>query len=211
MLIVDKPSGLPTMGVQADRASLVNVARDYIKQKYAKPGNVYLGVVSRVDTLVSGAVVFARTSKAAARLTEIFRERDVRKTYLAAVEGQLAGESGEWSDWLWHDDAAHRIRVVAENSADAKLATLAWRLQRRLVGATVVTVDLHTGRKHQIRVQFASRGHAILGDAKYGARSHFSPGIALHSWKLAFEHPVRHVSIDVEAAPPASWRRLLTR
>ncbi len=217
LLAVLKPAGLATMGVAADQPSVVTLARQYIKQRYAKPGNVYLGVVSRLDEPVSGVLLLARTSKAAARLNAQFRGRSVEKTYWAVIEGSIQPPAGNWQDWLLKDEPARRMRRVAQQSAGRpkpgggptapQEARLTYHLLERLSVGSLVEVTLETGRKHQIRVQFAERGWPILGDRRYGAAAPFSAGIALHSRQLAFDHPVTKQRIELTAPLPRSWRR----
>jgi 23S rRNA pseudouridine1911/1915/1917 synthase len=208
LLAVNKPAGLPTMGAIRGRATAVDAAKAYLKQKYQKPGNVYLGVMSRLDAPVSGVLLLARTSKAAARLTEQFKGGTVEKTYWALVEGDLSSAAGEWRDAVLKDEAAERMRVVAAGRAGAKQAVLRYRrLAEAGDGVVLVEIELLTGRKHQIRVQFASRGHPIFGDRKYGSSVPFPIGIALHSRRLAVEHPVKNERIELEAPLPAHWRR----
>ena len=212
LLVVNKPAGLATMGLSPDQPSLVRAAKQYIKQKYRKPGNVYLGIVSRLDAAASGVIVLARTSKAAARLTEQFRSREVEKTYLAVVAGRL-DKFGELVDYLKKDDALQRMIVVPEGSAGAKLARLRFENLSHGPQGTLAKVQLETGRKHQIRVQFASRGHPIVGDRKYGSRARFAgaqnePAIALHAYQLRFAHPISRADLAFTAPLPGPWRRL---
>ena len=207
LLALLKPAGLATMGVAAGEDSLLNQARQYIKTRYAKPGNVYLGVVSRLDEPVSGVVVFARTSKAAARLSEQFRGRSVEKIYWAIVEGSIKPPSGQWNDYLLKDEPRRRMRRVGSEESGGQPARLEYRLLERLAAGSLVEISLHTGRKHQIRVQFADRGWPILGDRKYGATQPFPAGIALHSRRLAFDHPVSKQRIELEAPVPVPWRK----
>ena len=211
LLVVDKPAGLATVGT-TDRPSLYRWAGAYLKQKYHKPGSVFVGIVSRLDTVTSGVVVLARTSKGAARLSEQIRQSRMRKEYLAVVEGHLADDSGEWSEWLIKDDRAHRMRVAASQSPAAQLARLRFAvLARGGNGATAYTrvqVELLTGRKHQIRVQMAAAGHPVWGDRKYAAVTPaVGRGIALHSSLLELEHPTRRESLRFEAPPPPSWSK----
>lgn len=206
LLAVVKPAGLPTMGVEAGRTSLVTVAKDYLKSKYGKPGNVYLGVVSRLDASSSGVIIFARTSKAAARLTDLFRRGDVEKTYWALVEGRPEPAEGSCIDWLGKDEQQMRMVVCEAHQAGAQEARLRYRTLRRLPRATLLEVRLETGRKHQIRVQLAHRGHPVLGDRKYGATADFPHGVALHARQLELEHPVRKTPLRLEAPLPPAWR-----
>jgi len=209
LLVVDKPAGLATMGVAADRPSLLEEARSYVKHKYAKPGNVYLGIVSRLDAPVTGAVLLARTSKAAARLNEQFREGRVEKRYWALVEQPPDPADAACRDWLRHDDRHRRMHIAARTHPDAREARLSYRTLRSGPAATLLEIELETGRKHQIRLQLAHRGWPILGDRKYGSTRVFTAGIALHSRFLTFEHPVKRTPIHIESKVPGSWRHYL--
>lgn len=204
LLVVAKPAGLISQGAQADDESLVTQAKDYLKKKYNKPGNVYIGVVSRLDASVSGVTVLARTSKAADRLTKAFRERETNKLYWAIVSGSPP-PSGELRDWLVKDERLQRVVVTTPTTSGAKEAVLRYRRRRQVPGGTWLEIELLTGRKHQIRVQLASRGLAILGDTKYGGPPSFRSGIALHARRLEFVHPVTKVPLAFEAPVPASW------
>ena len=205
LFAVAKPPGLAVQGARPGEASLWSVACAEIKERYNKPGNVFLGVVSRLDKPTSGAVVFARTSKAAARLAEQFRDRDVDKTYWAWVAGRIHRDEGEWLDYLAPDPHAPKQRVVGKAHVDAKDARLAYRVLERTEAATLVEVQLLTGRKHQIRVQFASRGHAIWGDAKYGSQIKLGAAIALHARRLVVAHPTLKTPVELIAPPPKIW------
>ncbi len=213
LLVIAKPAGLVAQGAAEGDVSVVTLARGYLKEKYAKPGNVFLGVVSRLDAFVSGAMVLARTSKAAARLTEQFREGAVRKAYWAILEVIPAPPEAPLEHWLWKDDAAHRMRAAARERPDSQRALLTYRT----LGATEhpesgaagsrLEVELETGRKHQIRVQLAAIGHPIWGDRKYGAAEPFPEGIALHARRLELEHPTRREPLRWIAPLPAVWKR----
>ncbi len=205
LLVVCKPPAMATQGVARDRQSLVTAARQYLKQKFHKPGNVYVGVVSRLDSPVSGVVVLARTSKAAGRLSEQFRLHTVRKHYWAVVEGNPPARVTDCLDWVRHDDRGHRMQIASSGAAGAQEARLRCRRLRSLSGLALVEVELVTGRKHQIRLQMAERGWPIVGDAKYGSRRRFAPGIALHARRLVFVHPVKGDVLDLTAALPRSW------
>ena len=210
LLVVNKPAGLPTMGTPDGRPTLLTVAKEYVKTRYQKPGNVYLGVMSRLDAPVTGVVLLARTSKAAARLTEQFRNHSVEKTYWAVIEGVLDLESSEGNlvDWLAHDDRHRRMHIVGPTLPGAKQARLSYR-RLRLIDKkeTWLEVQLETGRKHQIRLQLAHHGHPIVGDRKYGSRTPFAAGIALHARRLMISHPTTDERLSFEATPPESWRR----
>lgn len=193
------------MGVAADKPSLLSVAKEYVRQKYNKPGNVYLGIVSRLDAPVSGVVLLARTSKAAARLSKQFKERSVEKRYWALVEPKFHPTQGSLVDWVRHDDRHRRVHIVEPETNDAKEARLDFHRVRKLPRAALVEVQLLTGRKHQIRVQLSGMGFPVIGDRKYGSRRAFSAGIALHAKSLAFDHPVGGRRVELDAPLPKSW------
>jgi 23S rRNA pseudouridine1911/1915/1917 synthase len=206
LLVVSKPALLPTMGVSPDRPSLYSLAKAYIRHKYHKPGGVYLGIVSRLDAPVSGAVVLARTSKAAARLAAQFRSRSVAKVYWAVVEGRMNPQHGTLVGSLCKDERRHRMRMSAPDRPGASTAKLEYRTLRHVPGGTLLEIHLLTGRKHQIRVQLAHQGRRILGDHKYGSRRPFACGIALHCRRLEFAHPTRGNRVCIVAPLPRAWR-----
>jgi 23S rRNA pseudouridine1911/1915/1917 synthase len=208
-LAVNKPAGMLVAGDRTGDESLLDVAKQYLKAKYNKPGAVYLGLVHRLDRPVSGVVLFTRTSKAAGRLSNQFRRGTIGKVYHALVEGDVATQSGELHDWLLKNEATNVVRVVEPESSGSKESTLRYRVLERGHGRTLLEIVPLTGRSHQIRVQLANAGHPICGDAKYGARESGGGTIALHAAALTFEHPVRNVPVSVSAPPPPTWRRLL--
>jgi 23S rRNA pseudouridine1911/1915/1917 synthase len=207
LLVIDKPVGMTTQGALPGEPSAVEWAKQYLKERYQKPGNVFLGVVSRLDRDVSGVLILARTSKGAARLNDQFRERSVEKTYWAVVEGTLSAPLA-CTDRLAEDKSQKIMTIVEGDDPDGQEARLTATPLSRAKGGTLVEVSLETGRKHQIRVQLSSRGLPIVGDRKYGARRKFAHGIALHARRLACEHPTRRERMTFEAPPPASWAEL---
>lgn len=207
LLVVHKPAGLVTMGAPAGGPSLVEQARAYVRRKYDKPGKVYLGIVSRLDAVASGVIVLARTSKAARRLTDLFGGGGVEKTYWAVTGAVVQPDVGVCHDWLRKYEPRQRTVVARAGQAGAREARLAYRTLRRVSAGSALEISLATGRKHQIRVQLAHRGWPLLGDRKYGSRTPFDPGIALHARRLAFEHPVRKIPLAFEAPLPPSWGR----
>jgi 23S rRNA pseudouridine1911/1915/1917 synthase len=211
LLVVDKPAGLPTQGAIKGTPSLVSQAKEYIRHKYRKPGNVYLGVVSRLDSVTSGVTVFARTSKAAARLTEQFRSRTAKKTYWAVVEGSPDPSAGELVDWLAKNEQKQHMEVVTAGSTESREARLTYRTLSTLDSTSLVEVSLETGRKHQIRLQLSSRGYPILGDAKYESKRRFGAGIALHCRRLVVEHPTTKTRLTFESEPPRAWQKFVER
>ncbi len=207
LLVVNKPAGLATMGLPQGQPTLLSVAKDYVAGKYGKTGNVYLGITSRLDAPVTGIVVLARTSKAAARLTEQFRTQVVEKVYWAIVEGRPQPDQAVWSDYLADAPRYRSVVVVPADTAGAQLAELEYRRLGRSGIDSMVEVRPRTGRKHQIRVQFAHRGHPLVGDIKYGSKRNF-PHVALHARMLVVAHPTRDETMTFVAAAPESWKTL---
>lgn len=205
LLVLDKPALLPTMGVGKDEDSLFKMARQYIKRKYDKPGNVYLGVVSRIDSFVTGVVVFARTSKAASRLTTQFSQGQPQKEYLAIVPVDNCEIYAELEHYVAKDEANHRMMTVDESHTGAKHARLNYKRIGEFENDCLIAISLLTGRKHQIRVQLSGSGIPIVGDRKYGSDRTFKRGIALHSHSLTITHPVRREEITFQSAPPEYW------
>lgn len=184
VLVVDKPAMMVTQPTEGHKTSLEDWAKAWIKEKYQKPGAVFLHAVHRLDKEVSGLVLFARTSKALSRLNEAMRDGKTQKTYEALVEGTLPNEEGTLLDEIEHKE--HFARV-----GSGKKAILHYRVIEKYQDTTLVEIDLETGRYHQIRAQFSSFGHPIVGDKKYGSkRANKKPGIALHNTRLTFPHPI---------------------
>ena len=190
-LAVAKDAGELVQSDQTGDETLLDRARDYIRKKHAKPGNVYLATVHRLDRPASGVVLFARTSKAAGRLAAAFRERTVEKRYRVVVEGQWSGDARDpesyqtAEDWLCKDPDNNRSHCVREGQSGARKATLRYRVLGDVsapgADAAWLDVELDTGRHHQIRVQMAARGHPVAGDVKYGASKGFGRWIAVHA------------------------------
>lgn len=211
LLVVAKPAGLPTQA-PAPHPSLESWVKDHLRAKYDKPGNVYLGIPHRLDRPVSGIVVFAKNSKAAARLAEEFRDRVVRKIYWAVLVGRPSPDAGEWTDWLRKVPDQPRGEVVPEGSPEAKLAQLKYRVLGEVDrDKTLVEVDLLTGRMHQIRLQSASRSFPVVGDELYGGPildGQDTPRILLHARTLELKHPVRYDTLRIECPVPGWWPML---
>lgn len=218
VIAINKPAGLLTQGVPQGIPTLEAQVKAYLKEKHSKSGNVYLGIPHRLDRPVSGVGLFARNSKAAARLAEQFRERQVKKIYWAVLERPPEPADGTLHDFLLkHGEQAH-VEVVSPETAGGKSATLHYRTLGTGDSGTLVEIELETGRMHQIRVQFGSRCCPILGDVEYGATRLFdstvSPAdprdarIALHARSLTFLHPIRYDSVTVTAPLHAAWRTL---
>ncbi|QDU46244.1 Ribosomal large subunit pseudouridine synthase A [Symmachiella dynata] len=208
-LAVAKPAKLLTAGDRTGDDTLLARSKAYVKQTYGKPGNVYLGIVQRLDRPTSGVVLFARTSKAAARLTKQFRDRTIEKTYLAIVEGNSGPGDAELVDWLKKDEARNVVSVTEPGATGGKQSRLRYRVLKRSGGRTLLEVRPLTGRSHQIRVQLSSRKMPIVGDRKYGARVGLGGKIALHAASLTFEHPTRREMLTVTAELPDYFDDLL--
>jgi 23S rRNA pseudouridine1911/1915/1917 synthase len=209
-LAVNKPAGLLSQGDESGEASLVELIRRDLKIRYQKPGNVYVGLLHRLDRPTSGVVLLAKTSKAAGRLSSEFRSGRVAKLYWAIVEGEPAEPSGVWVDHLAKDRRANRVDRTDERDSLARLARVEFEVLERQGGYTKLALRPMTGRSHQLRVQLASRGIPILGDRKYGSGKSLRAEdggfrIALHARQLTFTHPTLRVAISVEAPVPADW------
>jgi 23S rRNA pseudouridine1911/1915/1917 synthase len=209
-LAVNKPAGLLTQGDISGGPSVLEQVRAYLKERYRRPGNVFVGLVHRLDRPTSGVLLLARTSKAAGRLSAQFRAGTVEKVYWGIVEGVVPEEQGEWSDTLWKDERRNVVRVVPPRTAGGQEAVLSFRVLGRQQGKTTLELRPWTGRSHQLRVQLASRGFPIVGDRKYGAKCllRASDGrhrVALHARSLTFTHPTRREAVAVLAPVAADW------
>ena len=210
LIVVDKAVGEIVQGDKTGDMPLSDYVREYIKEKYAKPGNVFCGVVHRLDRPVSGLVVFARTSKALERMNRMFRDGEVHKTYWALVQGAPDKPEARLEDWIVSDGRINKTFVVKQGTKDAKLARLEYRTVARGDRYTLLEVRLLTGRKHQIRVQLANIGCPIKGDLKYGARrSNPDGGISLQSHSIRFIHPVSKQEIALELPPTPEMQKII--
>ena len=205
LIAVYKPPGLATQADKACGPSLLDQTKKWIKAEYNKPGNVFLGLVHRLDQPVAGVVLFAKTSKAASRLSQQFRERTTRKIYRAIVIRTPEKASGELVHYLRKENSL-KATVFPRPAPNAKKAELSYTVTETLPHGSLLDVTLKTGRFHQIRAQLAFIGHPILGDVKYGA-PYPLPGrqIALYAWKLVIQHPVSRKEIALESPPPPGW------
>ncbi len=203
IIVVNKASGEIVQGDKTGDSPLSDAVKAYIKEKYAKPGAVFLGVVHRLDRPVSGVVVFARTSKALTRLNEMFRTGKVHKTYHAIVANRPKEAEATLTHWLTRNEKQNKAYAHPREVASSKQAVLDYRLLASSERYHLLEVNLHTGRHHQIRCQLAAMGCAIKGDLKYGApRSNPDGSICLHARSVAFEHPVSRQPIHVIAPYP---------
>lgn len=209
LLVLNKPAGILVQGDETGDKPLVEIAKDYIKNKYGKPGEVFLGVVHRLDRPVSGVVVLARTSKALARMNELFREKEMKKTYWALVNSKPPADSGTLVHWLVKDPIKNKTTAYPREYPGGLRSELTYQLLSQREGFHLVEVKPVTGRSHQIRVQLASMHCVIVGDVKYGYQQPLEDGsIALHARQLEFIHPVKKTSITISADLPKNdvWR-----
>ncbi len=203
VLACSKPAGLPTVPDASGDESLFDRARDWVKLEFTKPGAVFLGVVHRLDRPVSGVVVFARTSKAASRLSASFRAGETEKLYWAVADGEPAAEEGIVEQWLVKDESRNRVHVVGAGEEGAKPARTRWRILERRGTRLLLELEPLTGRAHQLRVAMSSLGLPLLGDLKYGASRALADGsVALHARSLSLPHPTRSERIHLACPPP---------
>ena len=192
IIVVLKPQNVLSQGDETKDKSVLDMVKDYIKEKYNKPGEVYIGLVHRLDRPVGGIMVFARTSKAASRLSEQVRNKEFKKKYLAVVDGKFENKKGTLEDYLFKDERNNISKVVPKEKKNSKLAILDYEVlnyddKRDL---SLIKINLRTGRHHQIRVQMANAGHGLFGDQKYGTRGK-GKQIRLWAYELEFLHPVK--------------------
>jgi 23S rRNA pseudouridine1911/1915/1917 synthase len=212
LLVMIKPAGMLTQADRTGDVCLLDLGRRYLKEKYGKPGEVYLGLVHRLDRPVGGVIVFARTGKSAARLSAQFRGRETKKAYRAVVEGRPRPADGELTHFL--AKSGTMMKVVPSATAGAQEARLIYRTVKTGPDASLVEVELITGRRHQIRAQLSAIGHPIVGDIKYGARPRgegrrragdIVPGIRLWARSVTLAHPVSGAEMTFAADPPEGF------
>ena len=202
IIVVVKPVNIPSQGDKTGDEDMLTIIKKYIKEKYNKPGEVYLGLVHRLDRPTGGVMVFAKTSKAASRLSEQVRDKKMHKKYLCIVDGKMESQTGSMRDYLLKNEKTNTSKVVKEGTKNAKEALLDYEVLKynEEINMSVVKVNLHTGRHHQIRVQFASRNHSLSGDQKYGTRGQ-GKQIALWAYKLKILHPITKEEMIFECMP----------
>lgn len=211
IIVVEKPVNIPSQGDKTGDIDMLTLVKRYIKEKYNKPGEVYLGLVHRLDRPVGGVMVFARTSKAAARLSELVRNKDFKKKYLVIADGKFEKNKGTLEDYLLKNEKTNTSKVVKEGTKNAKLAILDYEVLKynEEINLSVLKVNLHTGRHHQIRVQMANAGHSICGDQKYGTRGR-GKQICLWAYELTILHPITKEEMTFKVLPEfiGGWKQL---
>lgn len=206
LLVINKPPGVLSQEDRTGDPDVLTLCKTYLKKEYNKPGNVFLGLIHRLDKPVSGIMVLARTSKAASRISEQVRSRKLKKTYLAIVDGG-APPNGYLDQYLVKDEEKNVARITGKNTPGAKEAKLSFEKMGEHSGKSLLKVNLITGRAHQIRVQLSGHGFPISGDSKYGAKT--GHGICLHAYQLQFNHPTLKESVLFSANPPKTpeWKK----
>ena len=202
IIVVEKPVNIPSQGDKSGDIDMLTLVKQYIKEKYNKPGEVYLGLVHRLDRPVGGVMVFARTSKAAGRLSEEVRNKTFKKKYLAIVDGKFEKKKGNLEDYLLKNERLNTSKVVEKETKNSKLASLDYEVLKynEEIDLSLVKVNLHTGRHHQIRVQLAHSGHGICGDQKYGTRGR-GKQICLWAYELTIVHPTTKEEMTFKVLP----------
>lgn len=205
IIVVKKQPNIPSQEDKTKDVDMLTLIKDYIKEKENKPGNVYLGLVHRLDRPVGGVMVFAKTSKAAGRLSDQVREKVFKKKYLAVVDGKFENPIGTLEDYLYKDERNNISKVVSKNKKNSKLAKLDYEVlaYNKIKNLSLVKVNLHTGRHHQIRVQLSNSGHSIFGDQKYGKRGQ-GKQIALWAYELTIQHPITKEEMTFRCFPESN-------
>ena len=208
IIVVVKPVGIPVQADKSQDLDMLTAIKEYIKEKYNKPGNVYLGLVHRLDRMVGGVMVFAKTSKAASRISEYIRNKNVKKKYLAIVNGKIEvdGKPHVLKNYLLKNERLNLSKVVDGMKKNAKEASLEYTALKNFIYSkkeyTLVDVNLHTGRHHQIRVQFANISHPLYGDQKYGQKiNKVGQNVGLWSYYLSFFHPTKDEYLEFTCKP----------
>ena len=212
IIVVEKPVNIPSQADKTGDEDMLTIIKKYLIKKYNKPGDAYLGLVHRLDRPTGGVMVFAKTSKAASRLSEQVREKKFEKEYLVIVDGKLEKETGIFEDYMIKNEQKNVSKIVDSKTKNAKIAKLEYKVIKynEETNLSVVKVKLYTGRHHQIRVQFASRNHSVYGDQKYGTRGR-GKQLCLWAYKLSFFHPISKEKMTFETYPEktGSWKILL--
>lgn len=209
LLVVVKPQGIPVQKAESSNDDFQSLLKDYLKLKYDKPGNVFLGIVHRLDQPVGGVMVFAKTSKAASRLSEQIRQNIWKKQYLAVVDGVPKEKKAVLEDWLVKNEEKNEVYVSGKGDPKAKFARLYCETLESKNGRSLLKITLETGRAHQIRVQLSSRGLPIVNDHKYNKNSKNIADIALWAYSVEIIHPVTKEKLVFSKEMPENMRKLM--
>lgn len=212
IIVVEKPFNIPTQLDDSGDIDMLSMVKEYVRLKYNKKGEAYIGLVHRLDRVAGGVMVFARTSKAASRLSEQIRNRTFKKEYFTVVENIVKKDSDLLVDYIVKDSKNNVVKVVDKSKRDAKEAKLKYELIETKELLSLLRVDLLTGRPHQIRIQFSSRNNPIFGDGKYRSTYKSKKGIALWSYKISFVHPTKQEEMVFELYPPkvSPWDKFIS-
>ena len=203
LIIINKKPGILVQGDITGDISLIEITKDYIKNKYNKKGNVFLGLVNRIDRPTSGIVIFAKTSKALSRMNEILRNREIQKIYWLIISNKFASNNGKIEGWFRKNSKQNKSYFFESQVTNSKFGNLSYKKIKTLDNYCLLEVELITGRHHQIRCSFSELGYPLKGDLKYGSkRSNKDGGIYLHSRRVEFTHPVSKNKILLEADTP---------
>ncbi len=201
IIVIVKPYRIPSQEDNSKDTDMLTFVKNYIKEKYQKPGNIFLGLVHRLDRVTGGIMVFAKTSKSASRLSEQIRSNQVEKEYLAVVHGKLSAPSGKLEDFVKKSYSKNIVSICSKYDENAKMCILNYHVISHLSNYSLLNINLVTGRSHQIRVQFSSRGHSVVGDVKYGSTEKLKGHIALWAYKLSFFHPTKKEKMEFTNFP----------
>ena len=213
IIVVEKEPNIPSQSDKTGDEDMLTLVKKYIKEKYNKPGEVYIGLVHRLDRPVGGVMVFARTSKAASRLSEQVRSKIMKKTYIATVDGKIEEKNGVLEDYLYKDERNNISKVVTKEKKNSKFAKLDYEVAKydKIKDLSLLKINLHTGRHHQIRVQLSHFKHSIFGDQKYGTRGK-GKQIALWAYQITIIHPITKEEMTFEDLPePIGTRCILKK
>ena len=212
LIIVNKPAGILVQGDKTGDKSLIDLVKEYLKVKYSKKGNVFLGLVNRIDRPTSGIVILSKTSKALSRMNSLIKNREVKKFYWAIISKSFPENKGILNGWFRKNSKLNKSYVYNEKVPNSKLGSLKYNRVKDFKKYSLFEIDLETGRHHQIRAHFSKLGYPIVGDLKYGAKRSLKDGsIYLHSRRIIFQHPIKKIKIDLIAKPPknALWNASL--
>ena len=203
LIIVNKPAGILVQGDKTGDKSLIDLVKEYLKIEYSKKGNVFLGLVNRIDRPTSGIVILSKTSKALSRMNSLIKNRKIKKFYWAIISKSFPKNEGILNGWFRKNSKLNKSYVYDNKVSNSKLGSLKYNRIKDFKKYSLFEIDLETGRHHQIRSQFSKLGYPIVGDLKYGAKRSLKDGsIYLHSRRVIFEHPIKKIKIDLTAIPP---------